>query len=167
MNTHAPAHKRRHNETALQSECEACSSGQSVPTQLSIGASDATNQREQNDLADVVRLCNLGTAASQQQARDLARAMFGRHRSRYWTAQRGSAALRAAFESAGMRYTGGNTTASVYNLPDGTVVRMTIEHSRRLADDPTRAVDANNLQFVLDDENSVLLEFLRALDPFQ
>ena len=126
MNTHAPAHQRRHNETALQNECEACGSGQSVPTQLSIGAS-----------------------------------------SRYWTVVRGSAALRAAFESAGMRYTGGNTTAPVYNLPDGTVVRMTIEHSRRLADDPTRAVDANNLQFVLDDENSVLLEFLRALDPFQ
>ena len=36
-----------------------------------------------------------------------------------------------------------------------------------LADDPTRALDGNNLQWVLGDENSVMLEFIRANDPFQ
>jgi hypothetical protein len=66
-----------------------------------------------------------------------------------------------------MRFTGGNTTAPIYDLPDETRVRMTLEHSTRLADDPARALSGDNLQFVLDDENSVFLEFIRANDPFQ
>ena len=75
--------------------------------------------------------------------------------------------LRADFDASGMRLVGGNTSAPVYILPDGTVARMTLEHSTRLADDPVRALSGNNLQFVLDDENSVFLEFIRANDPFQ
>jgi hypothetical protein len=66
-----------------------------------------------------------------------------------------------------MRFRGGNTTAPVYDLPDGTTVAMTLEHSVRLADNPTIATNGANLQFVLGDENSVNLEYIRANDPFQ
>jgi len=127
----------------------------------------ATNKRAQNEAAEVRRLWNLGDAHSQDQARALARDIFDRQRGRYWARVRKSPALRATFENAGMRFTGGKTTAPIYDLPDGTVARMTIEHSQRLTDNPTRAVDANNLQFVLGDENSVNLEFIRRFDPFQ
>lgn len=128
---------------------------------------NATNARELTELVEINRLWNQGTPQSQQQARVLAREAFDRHRGRYWAAVRADAQLRAAFESAGMRFTGGNTTAPIYTLPDGTVARMTLEHSTRLADDPARALSGNNLQFVLNDENSVFLEFIRANDPFQ
>ena len=119
---------------------------------------NATNAREQAELAQVNFLWNLGTNASQQQARDLARGIFDRHRGRYWAAVRANAALRAVFEAAGMRFAGGNTTAPLYDLPDGTTIRLTLEHSTRLADDPTRALSGSNLQWVLGDENSVNLE---------
>jgi uncharacterized protein DUF4255 len=42
-----------------------------------------------------------------------------------------------------------------------------LEHSTRLADDPTRALSGPNLQWVLADENSVNLEYIRSKDPFQ
>ena len=44
---------------------------------------------------------------------------------------------------------------------------MSLEHQTRLADDPTLALDAANLQTVLGDENSVMLEWIRRNDPFQ
>jgi hypothetical protein len=127
----------------------------------------ATNQRELEELIEINRLWNEGTPASQQRARELARNAFDRHRGRYWTAVRSNPALRATFESAGMIFRGGNTTAPVYDLPDGTTVLMTLEHSTRLADNPARALSGDNLQFVLNDENSVNLEFIRANDIFQ
>jgi hypothetical protein len=126
-----------------------------------------TTRREQDELAEVTRLWNIGTQQSQDQARTLARGMFDRHRDRHWRAVRADPELRAIFESAGMRFTGGKTSAPLYELPDGTQVRLTIEHSNRLTDDPTRAVDQTNLQYVLGDENSVFLEFIRRFDPFQ
>ena len=97
---------------------------------------NASNPREQIELAEINRLWNLGTDQSRQEARDLAREAFDRHRARYWAAVRANPALRTTFEAARLRFTGGNTTAPIYDLPDGTVVRMTLEHSVRLADDP-------------------------------
>ena len=44
---------------------------------------------------------------------------------------------------------------------------MSIEHSQRLTDNPLRCTDSTNLQFVLGDENSYFLEWIRANDPFQ
>jgi hypothetical protein len=44
---------------------------------------------------------------------------------------------------------------------------MTLEHSVRLGDDPTQALNGSNLQFVLGDENSFFLERIRARDRFQ
>jgi hypothetical protein len=57
-----------------------------------------------------------------------------------------------------MRFPSGETTAPLYDLPDGTVIRMTLEHSERLADNPANALSGNNLQYLLGDENSYALE---------
>jgi hypothetical protein len=129
--------------------------------------SDATNEREQKELLAINRLWIENNADSQQKARELAREAFERHRGRFWSAVRDDAQLRKAFEDAGMKFNGSRTSAPTYTLLDDTKVRMTLEHSTRLADDPTRALSASNLQFVLNDENSVYLEYLRRKDPFQ
>jgi hypothetical protein len=141
--------------------------GQKMPGALQSAWESTTNEREQKEFAEINRLWNEGTLMSQQQARELARAAFDRHKRRFWTIVRGNPALRATFKGAGMRFAGGGGTAPIYDLPDGTVVRMTLEHSFRIVDDPRRASSGYNLQFVLDDENSVHLEFIRANDPFQ
>jgi hypothetical protein len=141
--------------------------GQTMTAEHQNAWQSATNAREQTELAEVNRLWNAGTPESQQQARDLAREVFNRHRGRYWAAVRRDPRLRAVFEAAGMRFTGGETSAPLYQLPDGTTIRMTLEHSTRLADDPTRALSGPNLQWVLADENSVNLEYIRSKDPFQ
>ena len=44
---------------------------------------------------------------------------------------------------------------------------MTLDHVTRLSDDPRLALTGPNLSFVLGDENSVTLEFIRNDDPFQ
>ncbi len=141
--------------------------GQLMPAPQQSAWANAANAREAADMAEVNRLWNSGTAEDQQAARVLAREVFDRHRGRYWAAVRRDPQLRATFEATGMRFTGGTTSAPIYDLPDGTVARMTLEHSTRLADNPTQALNGGQLQFVLDDENSVFLEFLRAMDPFQ
>jgi len=141
--------------------------GQQMDADMQATWQGVTNAREQAELAQINQLWNQGTPQSQQQARDLARAVFNRHRGRFWTAVRSDPQLRAAFESAGMRFRGDNTTAPIYDLPDGTTVAMTLEHSVRLADNPNIATNGANLQFVLKDENSVNLEYIRANDPFQ
>jgi hypothetical protein len=125
-----------------------------------------TNSREQRELANISRLWAKGTPRSKQKALKLARKAFDRHRTRYWTAVRRDPVLRKTFEDAGMRFPKGKG-APVYDLPDGTVEPVTLEHSTRVMNNPARAVEADNLQFVLKDENSVSLEFIRNNDPFQ
>ena len=120
------------------------------------------NASDPQDVAEVSRLWNEGTPQSRDQARALAREAFNRQRARYWRAVRSNTGLKGAFEAAGMRFKGGKTSAPVYELSDGTVARMTLEHSTRLTDNPTRALSGDNLQFVLGDENSFYLEALRA-----
>ena len=153
--------------TATQRQAATQVHGQRMAAAHQLAWQNTTNPREAADLAEINRLWNLGDQVSREQARDIARDAFNRHRGRYWRAVQGDPALRASFEAAGMRFTGGATTAPIYDLPDGTVARMTLEHSVRLADDPARALRGDNLQFVLDDENSAFLEFIRANDPFQ
>jgi hypothetical protein len=123
-------------------------------------------QRERNEIAQVTQLWNQGTAQSRRQAHQLATAAYDRMRDRYWKRVRRTPALRATFEDAGMQFSG-TSGAPVYVLPDGTFERLTLEHTIRRSDDPTQAISANNLQFVLGDENSVVLEYIRQNDPFQ
>jgi hypothetical protein len=141
--------------------------GQQLSPDLQRAWDDCINPREQAAMEDISRLWNANQADSQQQARDMARDAFDLHRGRFWSAVRGDEQLRAAFEDAGMQFGGGRTTAPTYTLPDDSKVRMTLEHSTRLADDPTSALRGSNLQLVLNDENSYFLEQLRAKDPFQ
>jgi hypothetical protein len=126
-----------------------------------------TNARETADMARVALLWNQGTPASQQQARVLARKVFDRHVGRFGNRVRGDATLRAEFTRAGMRF---DLTASGlprYRLPSGEETGITLDHVTRLSDDPTMALTGLNLSFVLGDENSVTLEFIRNNDPFQ
>ena len=152
--------------TAAQREKAITLHGQRLAGNQIEAWTNATNSREQLELVEIQRQWEQGTPTSKQLARQLARKAFERHRDRYWTAVRADPQLRATFESAGMSFTGKNTSAPMYLLPDGTTVLMTLEHSNRLADDPTRALNGTNLQFVLDDENSVFLEFFRNNDGF-
>ena len=77
-------------------------------------------------------------------------------------------ALAREFQDAGMVFPSGRG-APVYVDPATGVPRdfMSIEHSQRLTDNPLRCTDSTNLQFVLGDENSYFLEWIRANDPFQ
>jgi len=153
--------------TAQQRHAATAIHGQRLAADQQLAWQQTTNAREAADIVEINRLWNLGDQVSRDQARALARDAFNRHRGRYWRAVRGDLTLRDDFRGAGMRFTGGPTTAPIYDLPDGTVARMTLEHSVRLTDDPARALRSDNLQFVLDDENSAFLEFIRANDPFQ
>ena len=136
----------------------------------------ASNPQEVRDMAEVSRLWSLGTPAEKQQARDLARDVFDRHVGRFWGAMRSAAqpsntprssGLNDDFTAAGMRYDLTKSGAPRYVLPTGEQTGMTLDHNVRLSDDPTQALNGNNLSFVLDDENSVTLEAIRNQDPFQ
>jgi hypothetical protein len=141
--------------------------GQVMPTDLQQAWQQTSNAREQAEMLQIQQLWNSG---AQQQARELAREAFNRHRGRFWRFVRrpGNGALRSYFTDAGMEFRGGPTSAPVYRNPANVneVERMTLEHRMRLTDDPTRALDGANLQLVLGDENSVALELLRRFDPF-
>jgi hypothetical protein len=124
-----------------------------------------SNARE---VADLQAIANHLNAGRQQEARVLARATYERHRDRFWAEVRRDPALRAQFTDAGMVFGPGDGAPHYVDPVTGNRLdRMTLEHQTRLADDPTRAVDPTNLQTVLGDENSVALEAIRRLDPFQ
>ena len=128
---------------------------------------NTANAREAQDMVEVNRLWNLGTPQAQQQARDLARAVFDRHVSRFWRAVRRNNTLRGGFQAAGTSFTLTASGAPRYELPNGEQVGMTLDHNTRLMDNPTLALTGTNLSVVPDDENSVTLEDIRNNDPFQ
>jgi hypothetical protein len=115
-------------------------------------------------MAEVQRLWNLGTQASRQQARDLARATFDLWVGRFWRRVQRDPVLRQRFADAGLQVTPGR--APFYRWPDGYEEGVTIEHwGSRLTDDPTRAVDATNLMLSMHRENVRVLEAIRAAAP--
>jgi hypothetical protein len=139
--------------------------GQRMGGALSQAWNQSSNAREVADIAAIRAHWNAGR---QDQARALARAAFNRHRSRFWRAVRADPSLQAAFTDAGMVFLPGRNTPVYIDPTTGdTLDFMSLEHSTRLADEPTLALDANNLQTVLGDENSVHLEAIRREDPFQ
>ncbi len=141
--------------------------GQRMTGALLAAWNGTTNAQETADMARVAALWNVGTPASQQQARDLARQVFDRHVGRFWNRVRGDAALRAEFTRAGMRFDLTKSGAPRYRLPSGEITGMTLDHVTRLSDDPRMALTGTNLSFVLGDENSVTLEYIRNNDPHQ
>jgi hypothetical protein len=105
------------------------------------------------------------TPQAQQEARELAVKVYDRHRNRFWAAVKSG--VGDAFRNAGMKFSGSRTGAPYYELPDGTKACMSLEHTVRKTDNPLLAVTGENLQFVLVDENSYFLEWIRQNDPFQ
>jgi hypothetical protein len=140
--------------------------GQIMPVALQQAWQLTSNPREQADAAEIQRLWNVG---QHDDARELARAAFDRHRTRFWRFVRRNPALRQFFTDAGMVFPGGPASAPVYFDPvtGQRLDFMSLEHQQRLHDNPTRAIDQTNLQLVLGDENSVYLENIRRFDPHQ
>jgi Domain of unknown function (DUF4157) len=139
--------------------------GQRMGSTLSQAWNQSSNARE---AADIATIRAHWSAGRQDQARALARAAFDRHRSRFWRAVRADPSLQAVFTDAGMVFLPGRNTPVYIDPTTGdTIDFMSLEHSTRLTDDPTLALNANNLQTVLGDENSVYLEAIRREDPFQ
>jgi hypothetical protein len=139
--------------------------GQRFNTALRQAWNATRNARETAEMATIAAHWNAGR---HEQARELARAAFNRHRGRFWARVRADPALRALFTDAGMVFQPGRGAPVYVDPTTGEALDlMSIEHQTRLADDPTRALDAGNLQSVLGDENSVHLEGIRRDDPFQ
>jgi hypothetical protein len=151
--------------TAAQRVAAIALQGQRMGSRLAGAWNRTRNARETADLATIRGHV---AAGRMDEARVAARAAFDRHRDRFWAAVRRDASMQQVFTDAGMEFVGASG-APVYRDPNtGEVLdRMTLEHSTRLADDPTTALEASNLQTVLGDENSVSLEFIRRADPFQ
>lgn len=125
--------------------------------------------RNAREVADLQTIANHWNAGRRDEARTLARATYDRHRGRFWRAVRADPTLRSIFTDAGMTFPTGGNRPPVYVDPvtGDEIDFMSLEHNTRLTDDPTLALDANNLQTVLGDENSVMLEWIRRNDPFQ
>lgn len=140
--------------------------GQRFNTQLRQAWNQARNARE---LTEIQQIQNLWNSGSYDNARALARAAYNRHRVRFWRIVRRDPALRQMFTDAGMSFVGGSSRPPVYVDPatGNEIDFMSLEHSTRLTDDPTLALDGNNLQTVLGHENSVTLEGIRRTDEFQ
>jgi hypothetical protein len=153
--------------TPLQRQAAAKIHGQIMPPALQQVWQNTVNAREQAGLARIQYLLLTGR---RDEAVALAReTVFANHRNRFWAAVRRDASSRRWFEDTGMVFPPSKRGPPVYLDPStGAVLEfMSIEHSNRLADDPLRCVDPTNLQFVLGDENSYFLEWIRNNDPFQ
>jgi hypothetical protein len=120
-----------------------------------------SNKAAEDALAEVRRLWALGEDASKLEARRLARVTYNNWRNRFMgrLRQPANSALRSQIERAGFRFPEGRTT--VPRLAKGTEDVLTLDHTRRLMENPARCVDPTNLEFVIGYENSVTLEQLR------
>jgi hypothetical protein len=153
--------------TPLQRQAAAKIHGQIMPPALQQVWQNTVNAREQAGLARIQYLLLTGR---RDEAVALAReTVFANHRNRFWAAVRRDTSSREWFEDTGMVFPPSKRGPPVYLDPStGAVLDfMSIEHSNRLADNPLRCVDPTNLQFVLGDENSYFLEWIRNNDPFQ
>jgi hypothetical protein len=151
--------------TAAQRNAAKAINGKTMSGSLLAAWKDTSNAREIKDMNEVKRLWNVGTPQAQQEARKLAVKVYDLHRNRFWPAVKSG--VGDAFRNAGMKFSGSRTGAPYYELPDGTKACMSLEHTVRKTDNPLLAVTGENLQFVLVDENSYFLEWIRQNDPFQ
>jgi hypothetical protein len=97
---------------------------------------------------------------------NLATYYYHLQRARFWRAVRRDPNARAMIEAAGGRFRGSDTSAPVIVLPDGTTLEITIDHNVQRSDDPTLALDPNNLSLSSRRENTIVLRLLHVLDPF-
>jgi hypothetical protein len=153
--------------TATQREAAKAIHGKTMSGSLLAAWRNTSDAIEIEEMNKVKRLWNLGAPQAQQEARKLAVKMYNRHRDFFWAAVKSEAKARDAFGHAGMKFSGSRTGAPYYELPDGTKACMSLEHTVRKTDNPLLAVTGENLQFVLVDENSYFLEWIRRNDQFQ
>jgi hypothetical protein len=90
--------------------------------------------------------------------------LYPRVATRFWTAVHDRPRFAHIFESAGLRLRRGRVPAWI--LPDGTEVRLSLEHLTRVSDNPLRCIDPANFSIVPLAENSDLLETIRAMSRF-
>jgi hypothetical protein len=149
-------------------------------------------QRAQPQAAGQVQatIQQLMAGGNQAAARQMARRYFGTWRQNYWRQVRQDPAAMRALRAAGLRFseedprrvaaiqarTGLKTPveerlrrlaerAPYYLDPAGNPIRVSIEHFRRLMDDPRQAFSEQNLMLTTPWENSVFLEQLRRRMP--
>lgn len=91
------------------------------------------------------------------------RAHFDRWRNRWNTRLKNDKALKKMLESAGVEVTTDGRLQIPYRDPHGKPHKLTLnlDHIERLADDPSLALNANNLRLTTPAENQWVLEALR------
>jgi hypothetical protein len=103
------------------------------------------------------------------------RRLFNNHRNRFWRAARRDAQVLSTLREMGARFpeerTGGPidpTRQSIpeVELPDGTLIRLSLDHEIERQTAPNRALDPNNLRITTILQNTVELRQLQDQDPF-
>jgi hypothetical protein len=103
--------------------------------------------------------------ALRQAAYDIARdRLYPRMAAKFWNRIRRTPRYAHVFETAGLRLR--RRRVPVWILPDGTEVRLSLEHATRVSDNPLLAIDPWNLSIVPLAENVDLLEAIRAIRRF-
>jgi hypothetical protein len=100
-------------------------------------------------------------------AKDQVRGHFDSTRNKFWEKVfDDTVGDRKAIEDAGFVFSKrGN--APTMTLPNGKVTSLDVDHFTRLTDNPSIALDSNNLRLIFPRENRVALEQLRRLDLLQ
>jgi hypothetical protein len=93
------------------------------------------------------------------------RDLFDNQRRRFWSLVR--VRMPKVLTDAGAVFEGGPGTAPHISMPDGSKMQLTIDHIAERQSAPQRALDASNLRISSGRENTVLLQKINAMDPFQ
>lgn len=99
-----------------------------------------------------------------KEAKLLARDNYNNYRGRFWASVRRNPRLRQMLEEAGLVFEGGRTSAPFWKLPNGTIERLSLDHTFRVQDRPWLSTDSARLRMVPTRENSNTLEFIRDFD---
>lgn len=148
--------------------------GQRLNSTLQQAWRSVINPLDRRDLTEIRRLMaraddatlSAGVrAAARRGAYEIAREyLYPRVAGRFWNHVRTTPRLARIFEDAGLTLRPGRVPAWI--LPDGTEVRLSLEHLRRVSDNPLRCIDAANFSVVPLEENTHLLEIVRAVERF-
>jgi hypothetical protein len=147
--------------------------GQRLNSQLQQVWRGVWSQTDRDDLNEIRRLLRRAEAetspavqrALRQGAYEIARDyLYPRVAGKFWNSVRTTPRLAHIFESAGLQLRPNRVPAWI--LPDGTEVRLSLEHLTRVSDNPLLAIDPRNLSIVPLAENSDLLEAIRAISRF-
>ncbi len=125
--------------------------------------------KAQERMREAKRLMAQGQKAKAQK---LARMAYDSVRGKFWNEVRKDPKLAKAIRDTGMEFpqktrSGKVASTAPYYKSGARKEYLSLEHTTRVADDPARAIDPDNFVFAPAYENSVFLEFIRKIDPFQ